>query len=305
MAREHSKRTPDEVEGLIWEGKALRKLKRLDEAEKVLLKGLETDAEDPDLAEELIFTLAQAGKDAEAMKRADTLAAEDPHRARFLRAFVHVSAGRPGKAVEELKAMLEADPESVDDLEKESAFEKLRQEVDLQILIGRAKAGREYKAAAGELLGSQEWEGLLKLAKERVGAAPDHAEAHYHQGYALRRLGKPFDAELAIKAAIAKTKDKTIFRDELAKALAAQGKREEALAAADEIEAADKFEGMYLRVVVHAMMKNSEPALKALAALLKEDPAHYIRVEADADLEELRKLSACQALLKKAKAADE
>lgn len=304
LARDQAKRTPDEVEAVIWEGKALRKLKRFDEAEKALLKGLEKDEEDQELAEELIFTLAQGGKDVEALKRVDKIAAEDEDRGRFLRAFVHVSSGRSGKAIEELKAMLDSYPDGVDEIEQEPAFEKLRQEVDLQILIGRAKAVREFDAAAAERMGEKDWEGLLKLARERIGLAPDHAHAHYHQGYALLRLGRPFDAELAFKAAIGKTKDKILFRDELGRALAVQGKLDEALALAEELLAnhKDRTPGLHLRVVAYVMAKKLEPALKALEEVLKEDPYWHAAVEADDDLEEFRKLQACQDLLKKAKA---
>jgi predicted Zn-dependent protease len=306
MARDYTKRAPDDVEGPRWEGKALRKLKRFDEAEKALLKGLEKNEDDPDLEEELVFTLAQAGKDADAMKRADKVAAEYEDFGRFLRAFVHVTAARAGKALEELRAMLDSSPGLVERVEKEPAFEKLRQEVDLQILIGRAKAAIEFEIQAQEKVEEKDWEGLLKLAKERVAAAPDHAQAHFMQGQALRKLGKFFDAELALKAAISKTKSKTLFREELGRALAAQGKLDEALPLADELIAnEEKVEGLYLRAVANAMCKKTDAALKALAEVFEEDPDWHHVVAEDDDLVELRKLPACKALIKKAKAKSE
>jgi tetratricopeptide (TPR) repeat protein len=306
LAEERIKRTPDDATVLAWQGKSLRKLKRFDEAEKVLRPAVEKNKDERELAEELIFTLAQAGKEREAMERSDAMAGEDADRARFLRAFVHVTAGRAGKAIEELRAMLEADADGVEEIEKEPVFEKLRQEVDLQIVIGRAKARRAFLNEVGRLSEKEDWDGVLKISKEQAGATPEDRYAHYYQGYALRRLGRPFDAELAFKAAIAKSKDNTDFSAEFAKALAAQGKLDEALALADRVLAESKAEetGLLIRVLAYALVKKSDPALKALDVLLEKHPEWRHVVEGDADLAEFLKLEACQELLKRAKERD-
>src|SRR5258706_3276509 len=61
LAAERLKRTPDDSSVLLWNGKSLRRLKKVDDAEKALRAALEKEKEDTGLAEELIFTLAEAG----------------------------------------------------------------------------------------------------------------------------------------------------------------------------------------------------------------------------------------------------
>ena len=310
LAEDEAKRSPDEVSPGRWQGRALRKLKRFEESEKVLRAALEKDKEDADCQEDLVLTLAHAGKEKEAIERVEAIERETGGRSWFLRAVVHALADRQAQAVEELSKAVdtEEDAESMLDVyEREPVFRKTRERAEYKAVVERAKSRAEYSRAAGGRIEKEDWEGLLKLAKERSAAVPDHAHAHYHQGQALRRMGRHLDAELALKAAVAKAKDRVTYQEELGKALAAQGRLDEALALADALvaDADHKHSGLFLRVAVYAMVKKSAPALKALEELLKDQSYWHWKVENDDDLEEFRKLQGVQELLKKAKAKSE
>ncbi len=194
----------------------------------------------------------------------------------------------------------------MDEVEQEPVFAKLRQGAELQKLLAAAHASVDFIAEAEKRKEKDDWDGLLKLTRDRVNGVSEDKWGHYYQGVAHRRLGSFFDAELALKAAITRTKDKSEFREELGRAMAGQGKLDEALALADELAAAgSKEDALLLRVVAHALVKKLEPARQALAELLEKFPDSLYAVGIDADLVEFRKLPGCQALLKKAKAKDE
>jgi tetratricopeptide (TPR) repeat protein len=301
IAEDHLRRAHEDSAGYVWQGRALRKLKRFAEAEKALRSAVEKDKDDAELEDELVFTLAQSGKDREALERAEKVAAEDEGRAHYLRAFSFAASGKPEPALGELAKYLDAVPSGFDALEKDSVFEGLKKGERFTSLIAQAKATHQFMQDVQKFEEQHDWEGMLKRSTERAAAAPDGDRAHFYRGYALRRLGRFADAELALKAAIGKTRSKTGFRDELGKALAAQGKLDEALALADELLANKAEEdGLYLRVAAYAMVKKPEDAIKALGELLGKHPDAVHLLNSDPDLEEFRKQEAVRALLKKA-----
>ena len=309
LAEDELTRSPDDGSVRRWQGRALRKLKRYEESEKVLRAAIANDKEDTASADELVLTLVHSGKDKEAMALVDGMSAEREERAHFLRAYVHAVADRPAKAVEELARFLDGDEDAevmLEEVENEAVFKKARESAEFKSLAERTKARSEYTRATDTLVEKEDWDGLLKLSKERAGAAPDHAHAHYNQGRALRRLGRLLDAEIALKAAIAKSKLKPKYFEELGKALAAQGRLDEALALADDFQSKgqNKDHALFMRVAFYAMVKKSGPAIKALEELLKEKSYWWSVVEEDADLEEFRKLQGVQDLLKKAKSEE-
>jgi tetratricopeptide (TPR) repeat protein len=164
-------------------------------------------------------------------------------------------------------------------MDKEPVFEKLRSDK----LVAAARAAAEYgKARQMPDLPDEE---LLRIARERAEAAPDHALAYYDQGRALRRLRRYAEAETVLR--------KAASGDELGRALAAQGKLEEALAVTDE---------MLGRVAVYVIAGKRDTALQALQALLEKHPDRHSDIAMDDDFAEFRRLPAVQDQLRKARA---
>jgi tetratricopeptide (TPR) repeat protein len=304
LAQERVKRTPDDESVLLWQGRSLRRLSRLDEAVTVLRRAAQNekakDEESSECAEELVFALAQAGKHQEALERAGYLAVGDGDSARYVRLFLHAVAGRTPKGVEELKALLEEDDDYVDRIVKEPALEKFRADPEARKVLDPARAKHDFVQAVVKR-SKGDWEGTLKLSLERLAAAPDDALGHYYQGYALRRLKRFEEAAKALQVAVEKGKEKQDSREELGRTLAALGRVDEGLAEADALMADGKARGLALRVAVYAIAKKTGEAVSALRDLLKEDREWHEVVRKDADLEEFRKLPAVQEQLKRAK----
>lgn len=285
LGDEAALRRADESPLLHRRGRALRKLGRLKEAEETLRRACAIHLDDPALPRELVLTLAQAGKDAEAQERMRT--SKDA----FVRAFVHAAAGRSPQALAELKIVVGAEDSlqtSVAWIETEPVFEQLRGEP----LLVAARATRDYWQARGNP------KQALKTAQDRIQAVPDHALAHADLGRALRRLKRNAEAEAAIRKAIELSDDKTRFQDDLGRTLAAQGKLDDALAVADGL----KESGLDLRVSVFAIAGKREAALKELRTLLDKHPAWHASAMAGEELDEFRNSPAVQELLRKARA---
>jgi tetratricopeptide (TPR) repeat protein len=304
LAEERAKRTPDDESVLLWQGRALRRLSRLDEAEKVLrraaLKEREKDEESSECAEELVFALAQAGKGKEALERAGILAVGDGDSARYVRLFLHAMAGRIPKGLEELKSLIEEDDDVLDRILKEPALEKFRADADVRKVLDPARQKRDFQQAVLKRV-KGDWEGMLKLSLERSAAAPEDALALYYQGYALRRLRRFDEAAKALRVAVERGKGKQDSREELGRALAALGRVDEGLAEADALMADGKARGLALRVAVYAIAKKTGEAVVALRDLLKEDREWHEVVRKDPDLREFRNLPAVQEQLDRAK----
>ncbi|MBI3858077.1 MAG: tetratricopeptide repeat protein, partial [Planctomycetes bacterium] len=306
ISDEAALRRPDEAPVLSRRGRALRKLDRLKEAEETLRHAAKLHPDEPDVQQELLLTLAQAGRDSEAQERMRSAAQGDSWHPAYLRAFVHAAAGRSAAAIEELKPVLRAEWNlriTLPWIEKEKVFEKLRGEKDAGPLLAAARATRDYwTSRENPKLAHEE---LLRIALERTRAVPDHAVAYADQARALRRLGRAAEAEPAIRTAIEKSKSPTLYRDELGRILAAEGKLDEALAVADElIRAQPKAEefGLDLRVAAYAIAGKREAAIKALQELLDRHPAWHVAVTTGDDLDGFRKLPGVQSLIKKARA---
>lgn len=295
LGDEAALRRADESPLLHRRGRALRRLGRLKEAEEALRRACTIHLDDPALPRELLLTLAQSGKDAEAQERLRTVAGGAGWSHAYVRAFVHAAAGRSAPALEELKTVVRAEEAlrtSVAGIDTEAVFEKLRAEP----FLVAARATRDYWQARGRP--SLTPEQAMKTAQDRIQAAPDHALAHADLGRALRRLRRHADAEAAIRKAIDLSDDKTGFQDDLGRALAAQGKLDEALAVADGM----KESGLDLRVSVFAIAGKREAALKELRTLLDKHPAWHASAMAGEDLDEFRNSPAVQELLRKARA---
>lgn len=302
LVEERLKRTPDESDILVWQGRALRRLSRFEDAERALRVSLKSDPEDFGLMEELVLTLAQAGKDREAMESLETLEKDNREHAGFARVFVHALAGRTGKALPELKGLLEEDEDLVERIEIEPALKSFRGEKEVRSLVDPARATVEFMKAVRKLSKGDDG-ALLRLSKERLAVAPDHDYAHYYQGCALRRLKRFEEAVQALRAAVTKGKEPQSFRDELGRALSAVGNLDDALFEVDQLlsESKAKEYGMSLRVAVYAIAKKPDEALRALEELLTEFPNWQSVIRWDPDLAELRQLPACQTLLEKAR----
>ncbi|HXX92574.1 MAG TPA: tetratricopeptide repeat protein, partial [Planctomycetota bacterium] len=304
LAQERVKRTPADPTVLLWQGRSLRRLGRLEEAQEVLGRAVkaekEKDEDSSECAEELVFALAQAGKGPEALERAGSLAVGDGDSARFVRLFLHAMAGRTEKGAQELKALLEEDDEAVDRILGEPALTAFAKRDEVQKVLGPARARREFERAVEKCL-KGDWEGLLKLSRDRGQAAPDDDRALYYQGYALRRLRRFGEAVEALRAAAGKAKEPREAREELGRALAALGQVDGALAQAEAILPEGKARGLSLRTAVFWIAGKPDQAVSALRDLLKEDPHWHEVVEKDADLVEFRKLPAVRDELKRAK----
>jgi tetratricopeptide (TPR) repeat protein len=303
LALERAQRTPDDQSVLLWQGRALRKLGRLKEAEKALTRIPSKDREDSDAQEELVFVLAQAGRDPEARQEGGKRIEGDEEDARYLRLFLGAAAGRMTQALEELRPLLELDESYADRIRKEPAFDKLRLEGEVMKVLRPAQERHDFLQSI-QKLPSGDREAMLRLARARQEVAPDDPWAFYYQGFSLRRLGRFEEAEKALVQALAKNKKPPAsYRDELGRALAAQGKTEQALAIADEIEKSEdaKAEALTLRAVAYVFAKKPQEALRVLEKLLEEHAHLFSAVKSDPDLGELKNLPAFQELLKKAK----
>jgi tetratricopeptide (TPR) repeat protein len=294
-------RRSDEAPVLLRRGRALRKLGRGKEAEETLTRASKLHLDDSDIPRELVLTLAQSGKDAEAQERMRTAAPGAVWSHALVRAFVHAAAGRSPQALEELKVVFRTEPElptSVASIEQEPVFEKLRDHP----LVKSARAGRDYWAARlNPKLAPEE---MLRIAQERIQALPDDALALFDEGRMLRRLKRFADAEASLRKAIEKSDDKSKFQDELGRTIAAQGRLDDALAVADGlIKAAPKAPepGLDLRVAVFALSGKRDAAIKALQTLLDRHPAWHAAAIAGEDLDEFRRQPAVQEILRKAR----
>jgi tetratricopeptide (TPR) repeat protein len=304
LAQEHAKRAPEDASPFRWQGLALRRLARHDESERALRRAIELDGDDAELLGELARTLALAGKEKEAGELADKYAEEDECGAHLVRAFIHAVAKRTEQAVEELRLALGIDPDQVEAVEKEPAFEALRKDEKAKQLISAARAKVEYRTKAGELVEEKDWEGLLKLSRERVAAAPADWDALHDQGTALRRLGKAAEAEPLLRQGLEKdAENRERWRDSLGRALAAQGRVDAALDQAAKLkeESENPLDALHLRAAIYAIARKPAEGLKALKELLAEDADQRYFLEEDPDFEDFLKLPEAQKLLKESK----
>lgn len=299
LTEEAATRRADEAPLLHRRGRALRKLGRWKEAEETLVRASKIHLDEPAIPQELVLVLAQSGKDAAAMKAAP---AGNAWSHAYVRAFVHAAAGRSAAAIGELKIVVRAEETlktSLAWIDQEPVFEKLRGEA----LLGAARATRDYLQARRDPRHSSE--DLLRIAGERLQAAPDHAVARLDQARAFRRLRRFEEAESSLRRAIEKSEDKSLFQDELGRTLAARGKLDEALDIAEALVRAKpgaEEPGMDLRVAVFAIAGKREAAIKALQTLLEKHPAWHAGAAAGEELDEFRRLPAVQELLRKARA---
>jgi tetratricopeptide (TPR) repeat protein len=305
IAEEAAVRRPDDAAVLLRRGRALRKLGRSKDAEETLRRAAETDLEDRELRWEFVLALAQAGKDREAQERLETAAKGDYWYYSYLRAFVHAAAGRSARALEELKPVLavEGNLENILTwIEKEPVFEKVRSEGEAETLLAPARATRDYwKARQDPKLSPED---MLRTAEERIQALPGYALAYYDQGQALRRLKRYAEAEQAIRKALERTSNQSLFLDGLGRSLAEQGKLAEALETAELLLKKSKAEehGLDLRVAAYALAGKRDAALRALKELLEKHPDWHPAALSGPELDEFRKLPAAQDLFRKARA---
>lgn len=159
----------------------------------------------------------------------------------------------------------------------------------------RAPPGeRAFESSAAILQEARAWEVLLTLAHD--------AASRTHEALALRHLGRPADAEKALREGIRKD-GPDAYRRELIRALAAQGKDTEAGEAAVDLEKAepDAEDPAYYRAIVHAAAKREADALRELGIYLGLAPEQHAEVEAEPAFEALRKTPGFAAALAAAK----
>jgi tetratricopeptide (TPR) repeat protein len=290
-----SAKRSDEAPVLFRRGRALRKLGRSKEAEETLTRASKLHLDDKLIPRELILTLAQSGKDAEAQERLRT----DPNP--LVRAFVHAAAGRSGPALEALTAVFRYGqelPTSLAWIESEPVFQKLRGEA----IFTSAGAARDYWVA--RLNRKLAPEQMLQIAQARIQALPDDGLAHFDEGRMLRRLKKFPEAEASLRKALAKSDDKYWVRVELARTIASQGRLDDALAIAEDLlrgAPTTPEPGLDLRVAIFVLSGKKDAALKALTTLLDRHPAWGASALAGDDLDEFRRQPAVQELLRKAR----
>jgi tetratricopeptide (TPR) repeat protein len=306
LSSQEAVRRPEDAAVLFRRGRSLRALGRLKEAEDVLRGASKVAPDEADLSRELVLVLAQSGKDAAAQERLRGVAAGDGWADAYTRAFVHAAAGRSGPALEELRTVVRAEEflaTSVAWIEREPVFGALRKETEGGALLSAARATRDYWLARQDPALSAER--MLQLATERAQAVPDHALAYADQGRVLRRLKRFDESEAAIRKAIEKSGDKTLYLNELGRTLAAAGKLDPALGVAEELIRARPNEealGMDLRVAVLVIAGKRDAALRALQLLLEKHPGSQASVLGGEELEEFRKLFPVQELLRSARA---
>jgi tetratricopeptide (TPR) repeat protein len=276
---------PDDASVLARRGRALRTVGRLKEAEELLRRASRLHPDDAEIPQELVLALAQSGKDAEAQALTAKVG-------EYVRAFVHAAAGRPERSLEELAVLFRTERAlawTVAWVEKEPVFDKIRGDK----IVTAARATRDYRKASDNPYLAPEV--MLRIAQARTAAVPEDGPAWVDQGRILRLLRRPAEAEPVLRKAIEKSKDKAPAQDELARALAAQGKLEEALAVAEE-------SGRELGVALHAIAGKREAAIKALQKALEEKPDRHAAIVSGDELDEFRRLTAVQDLLRKARA---
>lgn len=147
----------------------------------------------------------------------------------------------------------------------------------------RAPPNEEAAAnAVGLLLQAKAWEPLLELSRD---AGMRHSEA-----VALRHLGRPAEAEKAIREGIAKDGPDS-YRRELIRALAAQGRDADATAAVEGLaqDDPDAWDVRLYRALVHAAAKRDGEARRELHALLKASPYRHSEIEEEPAFEGARK----------------
>jgi len=308
VARDQGARRKEDARPLYHEGHALRRLGRHEEAERVLRKGIEKDREDElytaELREELACTLAHLGRSKEALEIADAIEEDDEGAALYVRAYLYAAAKAPTDALRALRGALKEDPDLHAKVEREAVFATLRSGEEGRALLAGAKAKSEFDGKAIDLMFSDRHEALRELSAARVKAAPEDADAWYHLGASLRKLGRHDQAEKALREGLRKEtseEDHPRFWEELGQALARGGRRAEALEWARKLLEAEDWvaEGHYVSALAHALGDDRKAALESLGKLLEADKDQLDEVEADPAFAELRKDPAYAALVRR------
>jgi tetratricopeptide (TPR) repeat protein len=214
------------------------------------------------------LALRATGNPSGALKLADRVLAHQKDLAVALRlkAACHVSLGEPDKAI----------------LAAKEYHRLVGDDAETWVLIGAASEKLNDTAAA--------FEAYQKAAE----VDPEEPESRRRTCRLLRRLRRFDEAETSVRQAMEKSTDKTLFREELGRTLAAQGKLDAALALAEG--------DLDLQVAAYAIAGKREAAIEALRQLLEKAPERHASVAAGDELEEFRKLPAVQELLGKARA---
>jgi tetratricopeptide (TPR) repeat protein len=214
------------------------------------------------------LALRATGNPSGALKLADRVLAhqKDLAVAQRLKAACHLSLGEPDKAI----------------LAAKEYHRLVGDDAETWVLIGAASEKLNDSAAA--------FEAYQKAAE----VDPEDPESRRRTCRLLRRLRRFDEAEASIRQAMEKGTDKTLFREELGRTLAARGKLDEALALAEG--------DLDLRAAVYAIAGKRQAALEALQQLLEKQPERHAAVASGDELEEFRKLPAVQELLGKARA---
>ncbi len=276
------KRKPDLPRALRLKSEVCLQLGRFEKAVRAEEAYLKIIADDPDAYLNIGIALRELGRTGEAVEAHRKGAACDPEDPWNLLRLGILLAGRDGNG-EAKKSLLEAFSRAGD-------------------------ADEVYSEAVGELMETGAAGLLLDLALDRAGKRPGDAEPLYHQGHALRRLGRHEEAREVLARARELDKDEFWWAElleELACTLAHLGKYAEARALAGELEEVDEGTAAYVRAYEHAAGGRDADALGALRQAFKMDVDLHAKVAREAAFRRLRESEEGRILLAAAKAQAE
>jgi predicted AlkP superfamily phosphohydrolase/phosphomutase/tetratricopeptide (TPR) repeat protein len=124
-------------------------------------------------------------------------------------AALEMAARRPGPALERLRQAERVSPDLPElHLLIGQAYLRLREWPEAERAFRKALEldvdhARAWHGLASAALGRGDFERAAELALRAVGLRGDYAEAHYHLGVALARLGRPREAAVALRRSVA------------------------------------------------------------------------------------------------------
>jgi tetratricopeptide (TPR) repeat protein len=301
-ARECLRRVPGHARAGYLSARALRRLGRLDEAERAARAVAGSGAEDLHVAE-LVFVLAARGKHDEAMAAVKRIAM--PALNVYATAFVHASARRTADAVAALTELSRVSPGYLAWLHTEPAFDEVRTTAAVRALVDRHRQGEEYRAQAQALEDKGDWGALLKFAKERITKEADDWTAHYHRARSLRELRLADDAAAALALVVKRAPDShaQLLWSELVYAQVDARRTREAVETAMQFASLQKENPLAHYCVAHAAAAKGPAgaSLSAMERTLELDPSYAEWFATVAVFEAERRLPKFEELLKRAR----
>lgn len=268
LARHQSKQGGGDARVLLHQGHALRRLGKPDEALKFLQEAAKHEDVEYLASEELVYTLADLGRDKEALTEARDGA--------YLLAYVHAAAQRHDEAIKYLRMALREDPTLHVQMAREKVFEAIRGQDAGRALLERARAKARYDEKAWGLL--EESAKLAELSEQYLKTVPDDPDGWYYLGLSLQNLKKYAEAEKAYLTGVQhETEDsaRERFWQELGRVLAHLGRTKEALEYAKKL---DRLASRHVAAYAHAVAGNEAEALRELERMFAIAPAYHAMI---------------------------